>query len=444
MSEAKSSPLSPSITLTRIKMWLDKKENFPRFTRWLHVQADNKLHQLLILSNILAVIYKNQKNGSTNFTRAQLAPLIDLGTELIENHMTTLSGDPPNPDYEIMDGFLVNAKSLHFLLKKIEPKNKETSNSIETIANTHLQKTSRDHKYDSSEFFAREKKEIDASKLLSASTLKMLNKKNLAWFKNLAAKDTGHALYKLAECLESGTRDLEINPEKAINLYIVAANLGNIDAMYKLGELNEYGAYAERDLETAFHYYQMAKQHGSSRGEIKISRLYADHTDNANAKFELGQHYLNGYLDIVEKDITKGIHYIFLAAQKNHEAAVQQLNQMTQVIYNLAQSLEATGKNYCIEDAIFLYQIIINYSDNESYIKNAKSQLYSKTSLPPAPLSNSTCSSTTPHSSLPTQVARAISTAGSSPYMHKEKKTSPKQTLEVNPNPFARRITKSS
>lgn len=60
----------------------------------------------------------------------------------------------------------------------------------------------------------------------------------ISWYENAAANKDPDATYHLAMCYETG-RGVEASIEKAIDLYISAANLGNADAMYRLGELYE-------------------------------------------------------------------------------------------------------------------------------------------------------------------------------------------------------------
>ena len=63
---------------------------------------------------------------------------------------------------------------------------------------------------------------------------------------------------------------VEQNIEKAIEYLTLAAEQGNDDAMYSLGELYENGSAVEQDLDEAVKFYKVAAENGNKEAVKKL------------------------------------------------------------------------------------------------------------------------------------------------------------------------------
>jgi TPR repeat protein len=68
-------------------------------------------------------------------------------------------------------------------------------------------------------------------------------------------------------------RGVEQNPEHAAMWYRMAAEQGDSDAQYRLGDLYERGDGVELDIGQALKFYQMAADHGNTDALDALGRL---------------------------------------------------------------------------------------------------------------------------------------------------------------------------
>lgn len=87
---------------------------------------------------------------------------------------------------------------------------------------------------------------------------------------------------------EKGVKGVAQNYEMALKHYIIASNLGHVEALCCIGLLYQYGKGVSKDAKTAIEYYNKARELGS-----------------ANAVFLIGQCYYNGIG--VSHDKVKGL-----------------------------------------------------------------------------------------------------------------------------------------
>ena len=118
----------------------------------------------------------------------------------------------------------------------------------------------------------------------------------------LGSDEAAYVLGQMAEGLYGGT---DKNIEKAQYWYRHAVVRGNLDAQYRLAEL---------DPQDQTHVEQQ---------QLDLLQKNAEH-GHANSQYQLAQQYLNS----AEPNISLGLEYLFKAAQQDHLAANQQLQQI--------------------------------------------------------------------------------------------------------------------
>ncbi|KAH8917630.1 HCP-like protein [Atractiella rhizophila] len=131
---------------------------------------------------------------------------------------------------------------------------------------------------------------IEAAKQLSRNIKpgqgdeKMLKKyrdsllqESLKLVKRLATQGTGlgkpafaEAQFFLANCLSHGTLGLQVDHEKAYNLYVQASKQNHPSATYRTAVCNELGAGTRRDLNRAVLFYRKASALGDTAGMYKL------------------------------------------------------------------------------------------------------------------------------------------------------------------------------
>lgn len=90
---------------------------------------------------------------------------------------------------------------------------------------------------------------------------------------------------------------VEENVEKAIELYTLSANAGNLKSQYFLGVFHAQGQYSlKKDIEKAIEMFTLSAHGGCP-----------------DAQFELGERYANG--ENVEQNMEKAIEYYRMAAE---------------------------------------------------------------------------------------------------------------------------------
>ena len=55
--------------------------------------------------------------------------------------------------------------------------------------------------------------------------------------------------------------------------YEKAANNGNVNAMYSLAQMYDYGVVVEKDIDKAVEFYEKAADNGDLRAEIRLEIL---------------------------------------------------------------------------------------------------------------------------------------------------------------------------
>ena len=121
------------------------------------------------------------------------------------------------------------------------------------------------------------------------------------WYHKAADKGNTDAMYKLGDCFYNGW-GVEEDDEEAFKWYRKAADKGNAYAMYKLGQCYYYGRGVENDREEAVKWYRKAAEQG-----------------NADAMNELGNCYHLGWG--VENNNEEALKWFRKAAEQGHELA---------------------------------------------------------------------------------------------------------------------------
>ena len=94
----------------------------------------------------------------------------------------------------------------------------------------------------------------------------------------------GKALYKLATMLYTGNGITYTDKQKALTLYLKAANLGDSDAAYILGVLHEEGLDVESNLQLASEFYKRSAVQGHADAQVNLALMMMDQRTNQTHK----------------------------------------------------------------------------------------------------------------------------------------------------------------
>jgi hypothetical protein len=123
------------------------------------------------------------------------------------------------------------------------------------------------------------------------------------------------------------------DPDKALEWYTLAAEQGDRNAQYKLGEIFETGELVEQDMQAAFHWYRKAAEQ-----------------NHPNAEFLTGLMYSRGEGTV--KDDMLAAKWLQKAAANGHVFAQ----------YHLAEILwHGRGVKQNKEEALRLYHLVASY-----------------------------------------------------------------------------------
>lgn len=136
----------------------------------------------------------------------------------------------------------------------------------------------------------------------------------------------------------------EQSTEHALRYLENAFRLGSEDAAYHLGKIYDSEQYQCNDAEKAVYWYRHAVARGSLDAQYRITEINEqEHNDeyaaqqklqllkqnadqgHSNSQFQLAEHHLK---QANIRNISEGIHYLFLAAQQDHLAANQWIAQL--------------------------------------------------------------------------------------------------------------------
>lgn len=151
-------------------------------------------------------------------------------------------------------------------------------------------------------------------------------------------------LYDIADMYRKG-EGVEKNPQKALELYKIVADNGNVDCMENVGVMYAHEEHGiPRDIEKAIEYFEKAARLGSEKAMYNLKLLYKEkyHDDHEQFYFskiqswadegnisvltELGILYHDGIG--VEKDVEKGNAIIRSAADQGEPGALRVVSQM--------------------------------------------------------------------------------------------------------------------
>ena len=124
----------------------------------------------------------------------------------------------------------------------------------------------------------------------------------------------------LAHEYRDGSKNFKQNYELAAKYYGKAASLGNPEAIYNLGLLNEKGLGVMKDFKTAFNLFKQAAQKNPTR---KLAGLEISNVGVAEAEHSLGIFYAEGIY--VDKNISTAISWYQRAIEHGHNGAANNL-----------------------------------------------------------------------------------------------------------------------
>jgi len=95
----------------------------------------------------------------------------------------------------------------------------------------------------------------------------------LGWYQKAAEKDYPQSICYLAEYYEHGVAEIERNTEEAVRLWKKAAELGDKEAPFILGNLYYEGFYVSQDKKEAVLWYRMSAQRLNQKAIKKMREL---------------------------------------------------------------------------------------------------------------------------------------------------------------------------
>ena len=93
------------------------------------------------------------------------------------------------------------------------------------------------------------------------------------------AETTAERYYKKALRYEKG-EGVPADEEEAYSCYRQAAEMGNADAQYKMGEFSEKGICCSKSLKEAEYWYHKSFENGNDKAGVALKRLYSGVTDD--------------------------------------------------------------------------------------------------------------------------------------------------------------------
>lgn len=167
------------------------------------------------------------------------------------------------------------------------------------------------------------------------------DEKAVQLFRIAAEQGNTEAMFRLGDCYECGI-GVKQNDVMAAKYYHMAALLGHASALYRMGYLHEYGQGVEKNASLADEYYRSAAQLGDAKAlnefgfryefgigaeknntlSVRFYRMAAERGD-AIAQYTLGMLYANG--KCVEKNDAIAVKYFRMAAKQGHEYAIEEL-----------------------------------------------------------------------------------------------------------------------
>ncbi len=165
------------------------------------------------------------------------------------------------------------------------------------------------------------------------------------------------SMYRLGLIYHKGKGRIKADVQKALECFEIAAQLGDVEAMYNAGIFHDHGHgdIIKPNATQALHYYQMAVEeclpdamlnlgviysHGKEEIPMNVHKaieLYeiAAAVENPQAMFNLGTIYINGRLESgIDVDIPKALEYFTNAACRGHSQAMFNLGYIYESGYN--------------------------------------------------------------------------------------------------------------
>lgn len=144
--------------------------------------------------------------------------------------------------------------------------------------------------------------------------------------KKLASAQYPDAMFYLGSNYNSGGLGLEVDNEKAYELYIKAAKLDHSESAYRVAVCNEVGAGTRKDYEKALIWYKKAASLG-----------------NVSAMYKLGMISLNGLLD-QPRSFTEAVTWLERAADKADSDTPHAVHELG-LLYERADTLDMSAIN---------------------------------------------------------------------------------------------------
>lgn len=169
------------------------------------------------------------------------------------------------------------------------------------------------------------------------------------YFEQAANRNHELAALKTASFYEQGI-GVEVNIDNAAAFYLRAAELGNMEAQYKIGQYYLLGNSVEEDVEQALYWLEKSHLQGYTAATSSLGLIYETNIDvqdlelayslnqqaallaDMEAQFRLGLMYLQGRG--VSENIIKGRAWLLQAATKGHLEAHQLTYSPVKAIYD--------------------------------------------------------------------------------------------------------------
>ena len=88
------------------------------------------------------------------------------------------------------------------------------------------------------------------------------------------SKNTAEEYYTMAEDYRNGTNGQTIDKEEAAKLYLKAAEMGHLEAQYRIGKCYHDAEGIEQNYEEAVKWYRLAAEQGHSWAQNNLGSCY--------------------------------------------------------------------------------------------------------------------------------------------------------------------------
>ena len=206
-----------------------------------------------------------------------------------------------------------------------------------------------------------------------------------------AANGESESQEALGDYYQTGRNGLSINLSEAVKWYRKAAEQGNADGQYNLGDMYANGSGVVKDEAEAVKWYRKSAEQGNANGQCNVGSMYANGSGvvkdeaeavkwyrksaeqgNAYGQYNLGLMYANGRG--VAKDDVEAVKWYRKAAEQGHANGQCNLGAMydngSGVVKDVAEAVKWYRKSAEQGNAYGQYGLAVSYENGNGVVKD--------------------------------------------------------------------------